>query len=544
MIRLVLDGQTEEYEQDIRELCKSFYPGEDFEIHTPKGVHLSETTQEEKTALKRGTRGQSSSIRLSLELEGSKLSLTGDRKKDKSYLKAELYSILSAMTGRELPWGDLTGIRPISLVSPLMEAAGRKQKDGLPDAAALTDIRERMQREYLISGEKLSLMMEIGLREQKILRRIREKTGRDYHQGWSLYIGIPFCPTRCLYCSFTSNPIGKWEGRLAEYLDKLRQEVRFSMQAMCEGKGKYLQTIYIGGGTPTALPAYWLEKLMALVQEECFAHPMANVCEFTVEAGRPDSITAEKLQILKAAGVDRISVNPQTFQQKTLELIGRRHTVEAVKTAYAMARQEGFDNINMDIILGLPGERLPEVTETLCEITRLRPDSLTVHSLAVKRAARLTLEKDYWADVYRAGGDSRRFEEEMPLEALQEAGMAEDALPVQQLTEMERMMKASEYTARRLGLKPYYLYRQKNMAGNLENTGYCEEGKECLYNILMMEEKHTAIGCGAGTSSKVCYEDGRGGKRIERCDNGKDIGNYLDHLPLMLDRKRKILEMK
>ena len=249
----------------------------------------------------------------------------------------------------------------------------------------------------------------------------------------------------------------------------------------------------------------------------------------------------EKLRILKDAGADRISVNPQSFRQETLDLIGRRHTAEDVRSAFSMARDAGFSDINMDLIMGLPGEGLSEVTETLSETARLAPDSLTVHSLAVKRAARLREEKPLWDQVYRAGADSTLYRESLnerernPLCRFPEGEGLSRKLCL--MSEMERMMKAAEYTASLLGLRPYYLYRQKNMAGNLENVGYAEPGKECLYNILMMEEKHTVIGCGAGSATKRILPDGR----RERCDNGKDIKYYFEKLPELIEKKRRLL---
>ena len=597
MIRLVLDSVAASYEQDIRELVQAFYPGEEFEIRTPEGVHFSNTTQEEKNALKqaqatgevtavnkKSTKNRArmasevtpegmedESIRLTFTVEAAELPLRGVRKEDKSVIKAELYDTLVGMTGKELPWGDLTGIRPVSLVSPLLDAIpGHVFSDEM-----LAKIKEDIQKEYCIRGEKLDLMVDIAVREQRILDRIRQTTGRSYKDGWSLYIGIPFCPTRCLYCSFLSNTIDFWEKRLGDYMENLRKELHFTVHRMCGELHRPLQTIYIGGGTPTALDEHWLQVLMDLVHEICgeanvsilrdshtssengrscvcatseawtddaawmhTATGMPGIVEFTVEAGRPDSITREKLKILKAAGVDRISVNPQTFCQKTLDLIGRKHSVEEVIEKYRLARELGFDNINMDIILGLPGEKLPEVTHTLCEIGRLKPDSLTVHSLAIKRAARLTLERDFWAGVYRAGDEHEILEETRQQEKANEADF--------RYPEITRMMLASEYTAELLEMKPYYLYRQKNMAGNLENVGYCEEGKECLYNILMMEEKHTVVGCGAGTSTKVVLPSRDGDlyhKRVERCDNGKSIPEYLDHIDKFIGRKETIFAL-
>ena len=625
MIRLILDKASESFEQDIRELVQEFYPGEDFEIRTTEGVHFTNTTQEEKNALKqakatgevtevnkKSTKNRArmahevtpegaseDKIRLTLSIDASEMPLTGVRKDDKSVIKAELYDRLVSMTGKELPWGDLTGIRPVSLVSPMVEAAVEKNKRSIlssesENEASVTDkspipkkssktaisvmiseedimeIKEELRSQYCIKGEKLDLMTDIAVREHQILNRIYEKTGRTYKDGWSLYIGIPFCPTRCLYCSFLSNTIDVWEKRLPEYMDNLRREIRFTVTELCGKQKRPLQTIYIGGGTPTSLDEKWLKTLMDIVHEECMEanvsilndgsgiHDFRNtetsmpgIVEFTVEAGRPDSITREKLEILKNSGVDRISVNPQTFNQKTLDLIGRKHSVESVIEKYLLAREVGFENINMDIILGLPGEKLPEVTHTLCEIARYKPDSLTVHSLAIKRAARLTLERDFWAGVYRAGDENEIVAEtRLQEEALAsenggqklESGCAREF----RYPEITRMMKASAYTAEVLDLKPYYLYRQKNMAGNLENVGYCEEGKECLYNILMMEEKHTVVGCGAGTSTKAVLPSKDGDpthKRVERCDNGKSIQDYLDNIEKFIERKKQLFSL-
>lgn len=527
MIRLELDEAAAPFEAELRELCKAFFPGEDFEIHTPEGVHFSERT------------GEESLLRLSLNVPGASLSLCGSRKRDKSILKAWLYQKLSKLCQRELPWGDLTGIRPVSLASQRLSRAERILARRLTERE-LKELSEELRSEYLLSEEKLRLMMEIAGRESRTLDRIWEKTGRSFREGFSLYVGIPFCPTRCLYCSFLSNPISLWEKRIGDYLDCLRREIRAAMEEM-SAQGKHLQTVYVGGGTPTALPERWLSVLMEILREECFCHPMTELCEFTVEAGRPDSLNREKLRILKDAGADRISVNPQSFRQETLDLIGRRHTAEDVRSAFSMARDAGFSDINMDLIMGLPGEGLSEVTETLSETARLAPDSLTVHSLAVKRAARLREEKPLWDQVYRAGSDSTLYRESLserernPLCSFPEGEGLSRKLCL--MSEMERMMKAAEYTASLLGLRPYYLYRQKNMAGNLENVGYAEPGKECLYNILMMEEKHTVIGCGAGSATKRIFPDGR----RERCDNGKDIKYYFEKLPELIERKRRLL---
>ena len=313
-------------------------------------------------------------------------------------------------------------------------------------------------------------------------------------------MGIPFCPTTCLYCSFTSYPISKWKGRTGLYLDALFRELEYTAQKM---KGRPLDTIYFGGGTPTSLEAADLDLLLGKVEN---LFDTEHVLEFTVEAGRPDSITREKLQVLKAHGISRISINPQTMNQKTLDLIGRRHTVDQVKDTFYMARELGFDNINMDLIMGLPQEGIREVEHTLEEVRRMAPDSLTVHSLAIKRAARLNMFKEDYSN-----------------------------LTIQNTPEMIEM---SMRCAREMGMEPYYLYRQKNMAGNFENVGYALPGKACLYNILIMEEMQTIAACGAGTTTKVVFP---AENRRERCENVKEVEQYVARVEEMIERKERIL---
>ncbi len=413
---------------------------------------------------------------------------------EKTNLKRALYMLLSEASGKELPWGTLTGIRPVR-IREMLDEAGRSREE--------TD-RELKER-FLISDSKLSLMNEIADREKKLLGSI------DYQNGCSIYIGIPFCPTRCIYCSFASNQLGADDDRPDRYVTAVCRE----LEALCAGRKdtdsvhfdrSRLQTIYIGGGTPTALNERQLERLLDKV-EELFGIP----AEYTVEAGRPDSINADKLDILKAHGVGRISVNPQSFNQRTLDLIGRRHTVQDTVAAYELARAKGFDNINMDIIMGLPGEKLDDVRHTLKVIGDLKPDSLTVHALAVKRASRLSEEGKAWGGIARICSSPDSSEAD----------------------ELARMTELGEQCARSLGMHPYYLYRQKNMAGNQDNTGYAREGSECLYNILMMEEKHSVYGIGAGASTKLVFREKNDNqtdvfkKRIIRSDNVKNLNDYL-----------------
>lgn len=354
-----------------------------------------------------------------------------------------------------------------------------------------------MKETYFTSDEKIRLSIEIAQRERQLLSAI------DYKNGYSLYIGIPFCPTTCLYCSFTSYPIGKWKERTGEYLEALFREMDYVAE---EKRGCTLDTVYFGGGTPTSLSPEDLDVLITRLKK---TFDFSTVQEFTVEAGRPDSITREKLQVLKNHGVTRISINPQTMKEETLKLIGRRHTVEDVKERFQMAREMGFDNINMDLIIGLPEEGLEDVRTTMEEVKALAPDSVTVHSLAIKRAARLNTMKEVYKDL--------------------------------KITNTQEMIDLTAQYAREMGLEPYYLYRQKNMAGNFENVGYAAPGKACIYNVLIMEEQQTIIGCGAGTTTKRLFPEEN---RIERAENVKDVEQYISRIDEMIERKRRLLSEK
>ena len=402
----------------------------------------------------------------------------------KNSLKIALYDLMCSITGRTLPWGNLTGVRPVKIA---MVRLAQGQAD--------EQIMDFMTGFHRVSREKASLAIDIAHREKALLDRL------NYRDGYSLYIGIPFCPTTCLYCSFTSFAYAAWKNRIDEYLGCLYREIDY-----VTGIG-LPDTIYIGGGTPTSLDEEHLEKLLKYLTDRI---DVSKCLEFTCEAGRPDSITRAKLDIMKKYGVTRISINPQTMQQKTLDIIGRRTTPEQVKEAFGMARKAGFENINMDIILGLPGEGVPEVTDTLDKIRQMAPDSLTVHSLAIKRASALKQHLD-----------------EIGIEALNNT---------------EETMSLASLAARDMSMKPYYLYRQKNMSGNFENTGFAVPGKEGVYNVLIMEEVQSIIALGAGAISKrVDYEAGEeGGVLIRRCENPKDIDNYISRIDEMIERKTQL----
>ena len=394
--------------------------------------------------------------------------------------KCTLYTKLSAQLNKTLPWGYLTGVRPSKIAYTLLEKGADREQ-----------ILEEFTKKHLVSEKKAQLALQVAQTEKSILEKM------DYKKGYSLYIGIPFCPSICLYCSFSSYPLKVWEKRTDEYVESLCREVRETARMM---KGRKLDTIYIGGGTPTTLLPHQIRKLLDTVGES-FGYE--GLAEFTIEAGRPDSITREKLQAIQEYPVTRISVNPQTMNQETLDIIGRRHTVAQTKEAFYLARELGYDNINMDLIVGLPGEDISMVGRTLEQVRELAPDSMTVHSLAVKRAARLNIFKEKY--------------QEMSFENNQEI--------------MDLTMK----TAYEMGMGPYYLYRQKNMKGNFENVGYAKVDKAGIYNILIMEEKQPIIALGAGGSSKLVFDHGN---RIERVENVKDVSNYISHIDEMIQRKQ------
>ena len=401
--------------------------------------------------------------------------------------KCTVYTKLSAQLNKTLPWGYLTGVRPSKIAYTLLEKGADREQ-----------ILEEFTKKHLVSEKKAQLALQVAQTEKSILEKM------DYKNGYSLYIGIPFCPTTCLYCSFTSYSLAAYQSKVQPYLEALLKEMKYVSEAM---RGRRLDTVYFGGGTPTTLSAGQLDMLLTELERQ---FDLSACRELTVEAGRPDSITYEKLCVLKAHHVDRISINPQTMNQQTLDLIGRRHTVEQIEEAFALAGKAGLDNINMDMILGLPGENKEMVQHTLEKIKALAPESLTVHSLAIKRAAALNIWREKYLDLQMDNSD-------------------------------EIVSMAADY-AHQMGHQPYYMYRQKNMAGNFENVGYSKPGLECIYNILIMEEKQTIIAMGAGASTKIVFqnetEGGQAG-RIERIENVKDVTNYIQRIDEMIERKRK-----
>ena len=391
--------------------------------------------------------------------------------------KQTLYDLLRGLTGIRPPWGSLTGVRPTHL---MLEA--------LAEGLAPEDAVRRLAEQFDVAPDRAALLAEIAAEQGKL-----PAPG----DGWmDVYIGIPFCTTRCAYCSFSSGEIG--DGSLVgPYMDALVREMR-ACAGILKESGRKLRALYVGGGTPTALPQDAFERLMAETLA-CFP----GAVEYTVEAGRPDTLTRGKLRAIRDAGVGRISINPQTMNDRTLEIIGRAHTAQQVRDAYLLAREEGIPHINMDVIAGLPGENEKDFAHTMDEARDLKPESLTVHTLAIKRSSRMSLEKHPLPD-----GDMTA-----------------------------RMVEAGRETARAMGMAPYYLYKQKYMAGNLENTGYALPGHACLYNVDIMEETSHILAMGAGGISKRIYpEEGH----IGRAPNVSSIHDYLTRTDEMIARKRDL----
>ena len=395
---------------------------------------------------------------------------------DRDEVKRELYRKLCDLTGRQQEWGALTGVRPVKLAGELIEQSGI-------DAA-----RKRLSDFYYMSDEKIDLVTDMYLYQKKLFGIAEENSA-------GIYIGIPFCPTRCLYCSFASNQVPDKE--IERYLPVLLHEIDHVGSRLYE-TGGYAESVYIGGGTPTTLNADQLAVLLSKVNEK-----FRNGCkELSVEAGRPDTITEDKLAVLKDMGVERISINPQSMKQETLDRIGRSHTPQDIERAFEIALAAGFDVINADIIAGLPGEDAEDFARTLDRMISIGASNITVHTLAVKRGSRLHEEDKQYH--YRA------------------------AETVKDMLALSRDMLAQA------GFRPYYLYRQKHMAGAMENTGYCKDDKACLYNVRIMDEHQSTLAMGAGGISKRYYPEMN---RLVRVPNVTNYQEYISRINEMIERK-------
>ena len=404
------------------------------------------------------------------------------RPSSKRQIKKNLYQMLEKFYDPMSKWGILVGIRPVKIVHELLD-----------EGKSYDAIEEILLKTYLMKPEKASLLMEIAKRERPHLYPIDSN-------AISIYICIPFCPSRCLYCSFPSNDVSKKGKLMAPYVQKLISEIEYVSDKIRD-QNYLVDCIYVGGGTPTALTEVELQDLMDAITR---SFDIKNVKEFTVEAGRPDSITDIKLKTLKNAGVSRLCVNPQSMRDQTLVQIGRKHTAGDIKAMMVQARAHGFDNINMDLIMGLPGETLEDANQTISEVIEMAPENVTIHTLSVKRASRLN-------------------------EQIEQVELAHDQT-------VEAMMSSSVVILRQHGISPYYMYRQKKMIGHLENIGFAKEGYESLYNMRIMEERHTIIALGAGAVSKICHADEN---RFERVANFKGVEDYLERFGEVIERKKE-----
>lgn len=485
-MRIFIDGHTFHYEME--NLVRLFYPNE--KITLTEG---SETEPEKPYILTKMTKSDdkyilSASVHFD-DFEKFKSTDIGidDKELEKNSereLAVILYELLCEYTGKKQPWGILTGVRPIKLFRRLSEQNGSEYA------------KQYFEQKLLVSEAKTELSATTEINERKILSLNRP-------DSFSLYISVPFCPTRCSYCSFVSQTIEKARKLVEPYFELLCSEIKYTGEIV-KAKKLRLETVYIGGGTPTTLSAEQLSLLIEVIRK---SFDMSSCREFTIEAGRPDTITEEKLVSILNGGVDRISINPQTLNDDVLNVIGRKHSSEQTINAYKMAEGIGFRHINMDLIAGLPTDTPDSFINTLDTICELSPASITVHTLALKRSSRLTLEG---RGVTTENGD----------------------YAARMLEYCEKKLTESRY-------HPYYLYRQTRMEGNLENVGWSKEGFDGLYNVYVMDETHTIIGCGAGAVTKLKVPHG---ETITRIFNYKYPYEYINGFDEMLKRKEQVKE--
>ncbi len=395
-----------------------------------------------------------------------------------------LFKCFVSATGYTPEWGLLTGVRPAKLYSRMTGRIGREETE------------KYFSEKLFVSEEKISLCRASSAPEEAI-------TSKNSRNSYSLYVSIPFCPSRCSYCSFVSHSVDKAGKLIGDYIPLLCKELEETAK-IANGLGLKLETVYIGGGTPVALSAEGLDTLMTAISEN---FDLSGISEYTVEAGRPDAIDAEKLAAIKKGGATRISVNPQTMNDSVLEEIGRKHTADQTLEAFRLARELGFDNINMDLIAGLPTDTPESFENTLDALLKLDPESITVHSLSVKKAATISTSG-----------------------ALPEVESGEVA---------SRMVRHARKRLTEKGIVPYYMYRQSKTVGNLENVGYAKAGFEGLYNVYIMDETHTILACGASAVTKLREPDG---DYIERIFNFKYPYEYINRFDELLARKKGILD--
>ena len=468
---LIIDSHPFRYEMEA--LCRMFLHGRELKITEeaeipPKEDYIYTALEGDEITVKAKIDGKYAEAKRTAENDHAR------------NMELAVFGVLTEILSIRPKWGVLTGIRPVKLAMQLHDI-------GLSEE----EIRKKLKEERLVSDEKLDLLLTTMEHELEIRASSRPNSV-------SLYISIPFCPSRCSYCTFTSHSIEHAANLIPQYVELLCGELK-DIAVLIDEIGLHLETVYMGGGTPTVLTAKQLDRVLSTVNE---SFDMTGVRELTVEAGRPDTITAEKLAVLKKNGVGRISINPQTMDDEVLAAIGRKHTAEDVKNAFALAKTFGFDSINMDLISGLPGDNMEKFRKTIAEVIAMNPDNITLHTLTVKHGANLAPMAQ---SVFAATAD-----------AMNEYAYGEFA---------------------KAGYFPYYLYRQKGTVDNLENVGFCKPGKEGIYNIFIMDETHTLLSARAGgvTKMKAPYDE-----KIERIFNFKYPYEYIEHFELMNERKEQV----
>lgn len=479
---MILGIKNHKFQYEAEKLTRVFFPNEKITVvigdsfKSDEALLLTEFTDSEVRVVFTDEAGN--------VLYSEENSLTGVY--DRELLMAQMmFRALVKITGYTPKWGILTGIRPSKLLRSLKTNYGTEKG------------KEIFMRDYLVTREKTELADSVANAEEKIISLSRP-------ESFSLYVSIPFCPTRCSYCSFVSHAMtsGLVKKLMPDYLDCLKREIELTGR-IASDLGLRLESVYYGGGTPTTLEADELKSVIGAIADN---FDLSTVREYTVEAGRPDTLTREKFRVMKEGGVSRISINPQTFDDKILQTIGRRHTAQMAENAFCVAREEGFDNINADLIAGLPGDTFDGFCRSLDKAMGFSAENITVHTLALKRSSTM--------------------------------GTTTGQVDTEKSNLAGNMLDYAYSTLTHSGYFPYYMYRQAKSLGNLENTGYAKPGRECLYNIFMMEECHSVFALGGGGVTRLKAPNG---DKISRIFNYKYPYEYIDGFAEIVKRKDEII---
>lgn len=478
---MILEIINHQYAYDMKNLCTVFFPNEKIRETEVAGEDYPRENIVVKTKKENSTLYVSARI---FDNFSEQSHITERNEEEAEVMSVLLYSVLSSLTGFNPPWGILYGVRPAKLMHRICAEIGEKKA------------RDYFVNNFLVREKKTDLTIEVMKREDEIISLSR-------NNSFSLYISIPFCPTRCSYCSFVSHSIERTEKLVEPYTELICRELE-SIAKISRDFGLRLETIYFGGGTPTTLSSEQLTRIFETIENN---FDLSNLREYTVEAGRPDTVTYEKLMALKTAGVGRISINPQTFNDEVLEAIGRKHTSRQTVDAFELARKCGFDNINMDLIAGLPLDTLDSFKNSVDKAVSLGAESVTVHTLAMKSAAYLVTKENTFD-----------FSDRLITSA---------------------MVDYSNEKLHESGYYPYYMYRQSKSRGNLENVGWCRPNHDCLYNVYMMDETHSVFAAGAGAVTRLKNQNTQ---KIDRIYNYKYPYEYIDNFNEILNRKNGIIK--